>query len=73
MPILSIKNSQASKSEAGFQMMTIEDNNDLRAVMNFTQNALNRVLHVFVITHDAPNSKAKNEVKVKDISEEKFS
>jgi hypothetical protein len=73
MPILSIKNSQASKSEAGFQMMTIEDNNDLRAVMNFTQNALNRVLHVFVITHDAPNSKAKHEVKVKDISEEKFS
>jgi len=73
MPILSIKHSQASKSEAGFQMMTIEDNSDLRAVMNFTQNALNRVLHVFVITHDAPNSKAKNEVKVKDISEEKFS
>lgn len=73
MPILSIKHSQASKSETGFQMMTIEDNSDLRAVMNFTQNALNRVLHVFVITHDAPNSKAKHELKVKDISEEKFS
>jgi hypothetical protein len=38
-------------------MMTIEDNSDLRAAMNFTQNALNRVLHVFVITHDAPKQK----------------
>jgi len=59
-------------AESGYQMMTIEDNSDLRAVMKFTHNALNRILHVFVITHDAPKPKAQHEIKPKDISEAAF-
>lgn len=34
--------------------MQIEDNSDLRAAVTFAHNALKRVLHVFIITHDAP-------------------
>ena len=36
MPILSVKNKAVDQSENGLQMMTIEDNSDLRAAMNFT-------------------------------------
>ena len=41
-------------------MMTIEDNSDLRAAMNYAHNALKRVMHVFIITQDAPKQKSSN-------------
>ena len=35
MPVLSVKNRSVNQSENGIQMMTIEDNRDLKAAMNF--------------------------------------
>jgi hypothetical protein len=53
-PVLSVK--KVALKEPAQEMMTIEDNSDLRAAMNFAKNAARKVLHVYIITRDAPKS-----------------
>lgn len=59
-PVLSVKSVQLKQKNSGLDMMTIEDNSDLRAAMNFAHNALKRVMHVFIITQDAPKQVSSN-------------
>jgi len=59
-PVLSVKSVQLNQKNEGLDMMTIEDNSDLRAAMNFAHNALKRVMHVFIITQDAPRQLLSN-------------
>ena len=52
--------------------MTLEDNSDLRAAMNFAHNAVRKVLHVYIITQDAPRQSDKTTQSTGMVREESF-
>jgi hypothetical protein len=54
------------------EMMAIEDNSDLRAALNFAQNAIIKVLHVYIVTQDAPKGGDKTTLSQVPLQDDSF-